>query len=164
MSVISRIYQGLLPKKCRNTRYGRRMAQHLPVKLPPGSKTLQEGTSVGDYLVIILLCPIALSTPPGCDATIITALGLRRARPGTIPLYRSTLVCTTLTYDCSPLHALAVTTTTLEPAEADRSERQRGVALVKRTRESKAAEPAERQAGAQIHHDFTTGRPSAPQR
>lgn len=56
---------------------------------------------------------------PGCDAISITALGLRRARLGIIPLYKSTLVCTTVTYDCSLLHAFAVTTTTLEPAEAE---------------------------------------------
>lgn len=51
----------------------------------------------------------------------ITALGLRRARFGIIPLYMSTLVWTTPTYDCSSLQAFAVTTMTLEPAEADKS-------------------------------------------
>lgn len=58
---------------------------------------------------------------PGCEAMTITASGLRRARCGMIPLYMSTLVWTTLTYDCSLLHALAVTTMTLEPAEAAKS-------------------------------------------
>lgn len=58
---------------------------------------------------------------PGCEATITTASGLRRARCGMIPLYMSTLVWTTLAYDCSLLQALAVTTTTLEPDEADKS-------------------------------------------
>lgn len=58
---------------------------------------------------------------PGWEAMSIIALGLRRARFGMIPLYKSTFVWTTLTYDCSLLHAFAVTTTTLEPAEADKS-------------------------------------------
>lgn len=58
---------------------------------------------------------------PGCDAMSITALELRCASFGTIPLYKSTFVWTTLAYDCSLLHAFAVTTTTLEPAEADKS-------------------------------------------
>lgn len=61
---------------------------------------------------------------------IIMALGLRRARVGMIPLYRSTLVWTTLTYDCSLLHALEVTTMTLEPAEADKSNKEE-ICLVK---------------------------------
>lgn len=61
---------------------------------------------------------------------IIMALGLRRARVGMIPLYRSTLVWTTLTYDCSLLHALEVTTMTLEPAEADKSDKEE-ICLVK---------------------------------
>lgn len=61
---------------------------------------------------------------PGCEAMIITASGLRCARFGMSPLYKSTLVWTTLTYDCSLLHALAVTTMTLEPAEADKSNKE----------------------------------------
>lgn len=64
-----------------------------------------------------------LLPPPGCDVISRMALGLRCATVGMMLLYRSTLVWTTLAYDCSLLQAFAVTTTTLEPAEADRSDR-----------------------------------------
>ena len=57
----------------------------------------------------------------------ITAWGQWRASAGMIPRYMSTLVCTTPSYDCSLLHALAVTTTTADPADADRSDRREAV-------------------------------------